>query len=248
MRVFAAAFMFLCCAVCAPKIVQAQEMKVSPSTDRIEVTTGFDGADISVFGVAQAGHDIALVMKGPQRRMIVRKKEEVVGAWINRRSIAFESVPGFYHYALSRDDLAEEAQEIFNMKAIGLNRLDFEPGEGGRSVSYYAAFREALIRNKQGEGLFPLKSQQITFLQDGFYKADFHLPSNVPKGRYTIEAYALKNGEVKAMDQNGFDVVQVGFSAKIFRFALQDGLSYGLVSIAIAFFAGWAAFTFLRRD
>ncbi len=247
---FAAPLMILCCAIIV-RSAQAQNVSIEPSMDRIEITTGFDGADISVFGVAEQKAetmDLALVIKGPARRMVVRKKDEILGAWVNRHSIDFAAVPAFYDYALSRPDLTNDAPDVFNDKAIGLNTLDFEVDDEGRSAEYYAAFREALIRNKQGEGLFPLKAKDITFMEKGFFKVAFHVPSNVPTGHYTIEAYLVDQGKVSTTDVSGFDVVQVGFSAKIFHFAHSRALPYGLTAIAIAFLAGWGAFTFLRRD
>lgn len=240
-----------CCTIFAPFVAAAQSVSIEPSLDRIEITTGFNGANISVFGVVEkAGKaaDVALVVKGPVRRMVVRKKDEIFGAWVNRHAIEFAAVPAFYSYALSRPDLESAAPNVFNARAIGLNTLDFNADEEGRSASYYAAFREALIRNKQGEGLFPLNAGEIKFLRGGFFKAGFHLPSNVPKGHYTIEAHVIKNGQVIFSDLGGFDVVQVGFSARVFHFAYERALAYGLTAIAIALFAGWAAFTFLRRD
>ena len=250
MRHFIAPVLILCCIFFAPLKARAQHISIEPSKDRIEITTGFNGADISVFGVAEGGSfsEIALVIKGPARHMIVRKKEKILGAWMNRHSISFAAVPAFYDYALSRPDLAQLAPEIFSEKAIGLDTLDFKADESERSAGHYAAFREALIRNKQGEGLFPLNPKAIHFLDKGFFKTAFHLPSNVPKGHYTIEAYQIENGKVVASDLSGFDVVQVGFSAKIFHFAYERALPYALMAIAIALLAGWGAFTFLRRD
>ena len=49
-------------------------------------------------------------------------------------------------------------------------------------------------------------------------------------------------------DEKYLQVGQVGFSARVYLFAYNHALLYGLMAITLAVAAGWGAFTFLRRD
>lgn len=214
---------------------------------QVDITTGFDGSSLVVYGVTREEGDIAVLITGPQRTMVARRKSNVGGAWVNTEWIEFDQVPAFYDYALSRFAMEEESAAVLHENGIGLNGLDFLP-RGDEKPENVAQFREALIRNKQTQGLFPLKARGMEFVRGDFFKTQFSLPSNVPTGDYTVQAFLFRGGKIRAQDTATFRVAQVGFSARIYSFAYRDSLAYGLVAVAMAFFAGWAAFTFLRRD
>jgi uncharacterized protein (TIGR02186 family) len=246
-------FLILCIALFAlvvPQQSRAEEddiIKVNVANDHVDITTGFDGAPLVIYGVTAVEGDIAILVTGPRRTMIVRRKSPVVGAWINTSLAEFGQVPAFYDYALSRFEIEKDAAEEMHKNGIGLDGLDFalREQEGADSAT---PFREAMIRNKQTQGLFPLKPKTMEFIRGDFFKTEFFLPSNVPTGDYTVSAYLFRNGKLYAQDQDTFRVAQVGFSARVFAFAYRDSLAYGLVAVMMALFAGWAAFTFLRRD
>lgn len=238
-------------ALLVPTAARAQNgdaaISIDPSSAHIDITTGFDGARLTIYGVTRAHGDIAVRITGPKRTMVVRRKANVGGAWVNTSWIEFDQVPAFYDYALSRFAMEQDMTDMLHENGIGLNGLDFA-GPAHEEPATKAPFREAMIRNKQEQGLFPLKARGLTFVEPDFFKAEFNLPSNVPMGDYTVDAFLFRNGRLQAQDQTTFRVAQVGFSARIFTFAYRDSLAYGLAAAAMAFFAGWAAFTFLRRD
>lgn len=222
-------------------------ISVDVARDQIDITTGFDGARLIVYGVTERDGDIAILVTGPRRTMIVRRKAPVVGAWINTAWAEFGQVPAFYDYALSRFAMEQDLAAQLHEAGVGLDGLDFAI-RSEENTEAASQFREALIRNKQEQGLFPLKARGMEFVRGNFFKADFFLPSNVPTGDYTVTAYLFRAGKLYAQDQDTFRVAQVGFSARVYAFAYRDSLAYGLMAVAMAFFAGWAAFTFLRRD
>lgn len=233
-----------------PLPAQAQDdgpIAIDVASHQVDITTGFNGANLVVYGVTKEQGDIAVLITGPQRTMVARRKSNVGGAWINTEWIEFNQVPAFYDYALSRFAMEEEAAPVLRENGIGLNGLDFL-ARGDEKPENVAQFREALIRNKQTQGLFPLKARGMEFVRADFFKAQFNLPSNVPTGDYTVHAYLFRGDKIRAQDTTTFRVAQVGFSAQIYSFAYRESLAYGLVAVAMAFFAGWAAFTFLRRD
>lgn len=213
----------------------------------VDITTGFDGAELILFGVRQQPGDIALVIHGPGHTMVVRHRQPVMGIWMNRESATFANVPVYYDFALSRPEAALAPQDVRTENGIGLDGLRFiylgrdDPGTEAR-------FREALVRNKQAQGHFPLEPKRITFLGDNFFRARFYLPSDVPTGLYRIDAYLIRDGIVLDRRALTLRVAQVGTSAYLQRMAYRHGFWYGLAAIAMALAAGWAAHAFLRRD
>lgn len=213
----------------------------------VDITTGFNGAHLNLFGVKEREGDIAVVIHGPNHQMVVRHKRPFMGIWMNRESATFANVPVYYDLALSRPESVIASEAVRRDNEIGLDSLQFiylgqdDPDMAGR-------FREALIRNKQAEGHFPLDPRKITFLSRNFFRTSFYLPPDVPTGLYKVSTYLLHDGKIVDRREMNLRVAQVGLSARLQLFAYRHGLLYGLASIALALVAGWSAHTFLRRD
>ena len=94
-------FVVLIMLVSFPVYAQENILTVDLAQDSVDITTGFDGAYLSLFGVKYNGGQVAVVIKGPTSDALVRKKESVGGMWMNRSSLRFRDVPQFYYFALS---------------------------------------------------------------------------------------------------------------------------------------------------
>lgn len=225
-----------------------QSLVVDLAEDHVDISTGFNGANLTLFGVREQGGEVAVVIRGPARRMVVRRKESIGGAWINRRSMSFRQVPSYYDYALSAPESELAAPDILMENGIGINALYLDPDIERESPEYVRNFQEALIRNKQAQGLFPLRPKEIKFISDNFFRASFYMPANVPVGDYKIETFLLKNGKIIEKRATDLRVAQVGFGARVYAFAHGRSLSYGLVCVFIAVLAGWMANAMYRKN
>ena len=80
------------------------------SQEHIEIRYSFSGAELLLFGAIlyPGGQtparppDIAVVLKGPLERIVLREKQRVAGIWMNVERARFRSVPAFYAVASSR--------------------------------------------------------------------------------------------------------------------------------------------------
>lgn len=244
-----AALAFLLLLFCAlPAAAQmGNQLTVDLAEKSVNITTGFTGANLSLFGVKEQAGDIAIIIVGPERRMVVRRKDQVAGIWMNRESVSFYNVPVYYDLALSRAEREIASAEVLEMQGVGLDALNFEP-VGREDEEEVGRFKEALIRNKQIQGHFPLEPKNIVFLSNNFFRADFYMPANVPTGEYVIKTYLFRDGGVIGKQETKLRVGQVGFSARVYRFAHFQGLAYGLLSVLLAIVAGGSAWYFLRKE
>lgn len=223
------------------------DFAVELAAPSVDITTGFSGAHVALFGVKEGEGDVAVVVRGPGHNMVVRRKQPVLGVWMNRESAHFSNVPVYYDLALSRPENVIAADDVRQENQIGLDSLRFVY-MGTDGADREGLFREALIRNKQVQGHFPLEPAKITFLNGKFFRTDFYLPADVPTGVYRIAAYLLRDGRIAARQEISMRVAQVGTSAQIQRFAWRHGVLYGLGTVALALMFGMAANLVLRRD
>src|SRR5690606_19252710 len=112
--------------------------------DRIDVTAGFHGDRIILFGVQKLPGDIIITVEGPPKTMRVRRKESVGGIWMNKAGLSFENVPGFYAYALSNPSI--DPARLKDLK-IGTQNQRFTPKEKGVEKNIIEEFQNGLIRN-----------------------------------------------------------------------------------------------------
>ena len=221
-------------------------MTIDLASDHVDITTGFTGASLVLYGVHRGDGDVGVTIQGPEKTMIVRKKSNILGAWINRQYMTFRNVPIYYDFALSEDLAEQEEGAGVSSLGLGLDRLKFLPDEKDEPDVVQQSFREALFRNKQSEGLFPLEPKTVQLIENGLFKAEFQLPSNVPIGQYVVEALFFEDGVLIERDQTMLNVSQVGTSANIYHFAQGKGFLYGLFCVGFAISVGWLV-TILKR-
>lgn len=216
---------------------RADNVVVDLSSDHVDITTGFNGTTLAVFGVRSGKGDIAVILRGPQRTMSVRRKESVVGAWINRSFETFKAVPSYYGYAISKPLQGLATPEVLQEHGVGTENLRFNKPDSTDPQRIF--FRDALLRNKQSQGLYPEHAGTINFIGPDFFRADFYIPANVPVGEYEVQTLYFSNGTVRDTKIRTVRVAQVGGSARIHQFANDNSMIYGVLCVLLAVFAGW---------
>ncbi|HNQ91923.1 MAG TPA: TIGR02186 family protein [Alphaproteobacteria bacterium] len=234
-------FMALTALLPATSYAQSNNARViiDLARDNVDVTTGFSGSDIVVFGTVENNNkdqSVVVLLKGPESRVVVREKSQIMGMWLNSDTITFESIPHFYDYAVSTREADIAKPQILIDNGIGLNTLVFEPEDRDdlEDKPRYKKFQEALIRNWQHSGNLPLTAKKVKFVGDGLFRADFSLPANIPTGPYQVEAFLFEKGNLVDKRERVLEVRQAGLSAEINRYAHRYSLIYAFVGIFIA--------------
>ena len=84
-------FFLIVCLLLAPSVVMAQtavtgrSLSVNLAADHVDISLGFNGADLSLFGVKNKPGDMAIIVRGPEQTVVVRRKNKALG--IDRKSV-----------------------------------------------------------------------------------------------------------------------------------------------------------------
>jgi len=228
--------------------VRGQPLVADLSDHLIAVTAGFSGAKLLLFGALDEGvaNDVVVVIRGPDRDAVVRRKSQVAGVWVNRDSVRFGSVPTFYYVASNRPLADITSGRVLARRGIGLEQLAFKTIGGKRPD--LPAFHEALIRNREGSGLFNDAEGQVRMLGGRLFRTDVVFPSNVPTGSFNVTTYLFRGGDLISAQTTPLIVSKVGIGARVFEFAHRYAALYGIAAIAIALFAGWLAGAAFRKS
>ena len=224
------------------------------STDLIQITSNFTGADIVLFGAIEPSEqlgpsgdqDLVVVIRGPALDMTVRRKARVLGVWVNREQIAFTGLPGYYFLASTRplDDIASvPTQERFRLGTANLQYATtaaIDPEEAN-------AFRAAAIRDRKREGLYWESPTGIEFLSRTLFRARIPVPASVPPGLYNAEVYLFQGGTVVSAQSSPLFIDKTGFERRVYDFAYQRSLAYGISAVLMAIVLGWIASLVFRQ-
>lgn len=245
MRVFLLILVLICA---MPAKAQQVPLVADLSNHLVAITTGFSGTDVLLFGATDGPGDIVVVVRGPARDEVVRRKGRFGPIWANSDSVTFRAAPTYYRVASSRplDEFASET--LLGRQQIGLENLRLLNSDETLPAEEVTAFRQALVRLKTDESLYEQGLSDITLMSNRLFRTALHFPANVPTGTYTVEVYLFREGQITAAEIVPLTISKIGVGADIYDFAHGPlAFLYGLLAVLLAGSAGWIAGAVFRR-
>jgi len=227
---------------------QEQLLVAALSQTAVEVTTGFTGATLTVFGstdqlIGPGADEVLIITRGPTRPLVVRRKVRAAGLlWVNGPSARFGYVPGYYALAGTRPAWQILPEEARQRNGIGLDALPLE-STGARSP----AFRAALLELETASGLWSEDSTPVEIHGSRLFFTHLELPATVPTGDYRVEVLLVRSRRIAARQELTFRVDRVGTADRIATIAELQPVVYGLTCVLLAAFAGWLGSVLFRR-
>ncbi|CAH0149600.1 TIGR02186 family protein [Roseomonas sp. CECT 9278] len=219
------------------------------STNQVEITTGFTGASVIVFGATenligpQTGEDVVVLAWGPSQATVVRRKVNVLGFWVNGPAATFPEIPGFYAIAATRPVWEVLPEEVRRSARLGLEALPL------RAVGAQApAFRAALLDLKQQDGRWQEYAAPVSVAGGRLFSTRVSFPDTVQTGDYRVEVLLVRDRRIVARQELFLRVDRVGTAAWIANIARTAPLLYGLGCIVLAALAGWLGSVLFRRN
>lgn len=245
----AATFLVIAAVLAFVTPARGQGLIVDLSKHHVAITTGFTGADVLLFGAVEGEGDIVVVITGPRETVVVRHKQRIAGIWVNADNVAFEGVPNFYAVASTKPLSEIATPDIREGQQIGADNIIFQASEKFQDwrPQDLAPFREALIRNKQKDGLYSSEPTAVTVIGNRLFRTRVHFPANMATGSYTAVVYLFREGDAVQAVSTPILVEKVGVGAEVFNFAHQQSALYGIGAIVVAVAAGWFAAAVFRK-
>lgn len=254
---FGLAVLLLTAHTAAAQTGKRERISIGLSTDTISITSGFAGADLTIFGAldntdpeisAEGGYDVIVVLQGPPRTVVVRRKSRVLGVWINTSSETFVNVPASYSMALSRNPQDITDAKTYRQLSLGPAYIYMEPLHRDADPQRTKEFANALRDRKKAEGLYTERVGAVQFLSGNLFRASVALAPDVPVGIHRARAYLFRRGAFVSETSTGLVIVKSGVEQSVYRFAHDNGLAYGLFAVALAIVTGWGGRFISRRD
>jgi uncharacterized protein (TIGR02186 family) len=237
----------------------AERLVVSLSNHRVAVTSSFVGEELVLFGTIEPDpaarplhppYDLVVTVTGPRQTLRTRRKQRMLGIWVNVDSREFVGVPSYLAVLSNRPVGEITNQETLRTLQVGLNYFLLPQRIGpdlGDTVSD-DPFRQAFVRLKSQQGLYRESRTAVTFLTPTVYRTAIAMPAAVPTGSYAIEVELFSEGKLVARTNTALEVIKAGFEQYVAEAARDYGILYGMVTALMALLIGWFASVVFRRD
>jgi len=217
--------------------VQASVLKVSHvSPDHIDIGAFYHGIKLKVTGFVPADSDIVIRFVGVRKDVHLKRKGKVLGLlWMNVDPVTFKMAP---------NACIVEASSKYGLKMLGLKSLESDIEiETEASVDRERLFLE-FLKLKKSEKLYServgsVRFEEVDETKKGF-SVDLVVPARLTPGKYTLQIFAIRDGQVVDRAEQVIPVKLVGFPAFLASMAFNHGGWYGVLAVVIAIFAGLA--------
>lgn len=236
--------------------LKAEEVVLGLSRDQVSISTNFDGSEVIIYGAIKREVPIPqnepiqviVTISGPQAPITVRRKDRVLGIWVNTDAMDVSAAPSFYAISTSApwqqvlneaDDLRHNVSIPRRIRSIGAWSQVANPQE----------FIDALVRIRMANGLYVLDEGAVDLRESTLFNTAIQMPANLTEGEYATRVFLTRGGKVVSKYETSIEVRKVGLERWLFNLSRQQPLVYGLLSLAIAIAAGWgasAAFRLMR--
>ncbi|MBN9078941.1 MAG: hypothetical protein BGN87_02215 [Rhizobiales bacterium 65-79] len=234
-----------------------ETIQIGLSADTIRITSDFSGADLTIFGsidnvdpavAREGGYDIIVVLEGPARPVVVRRKQRVFGMWINTESETFVNVPFSYSVALTRQpqDIAEP--KVYRQLALGIDNIYMQPLDPSLDAATIKEFTAALRERKKASDLYSERPGAVQFLSQTLFRATVSLAPDVPVGTHRARAFLFKQGNFVAQTSAPLVILKGGFERRVYQFAQNDSFFYGVFCVLLALLTSWLGRVIFRKE
>jgi uncharacterized protein (TIGR02186 family) len=233
----------------------AERLVISLSTHRVLITSSFNGFDLVLFGTVErdaqtvarrGGYDVVVKITGPAQEVVTRRKERVLGIWVNVESKTFDKAPGYIAVLANRPLAAIASPNILRKFEVGLDHTLLT--SDGSDIAPDDPFRAAFLRLNVTHGLYREETNAVTFLTPNLFRTGIELPASVPTGNYEVDVKLFADGALLTRQPSAIEIVKVGFEQFVASAAKDHDISYGLVTATMALLTGWLAAVVFRRD
>ena len=237
----------------------AERLVVSLSNHRVAVTSSFTGEDLVLFGTIEPdrpqtalrpAYDLVVTVTGPRHTLRTRRKDRVLGIWVNVDSREFVRVPSYLGILSNRPVGQIANADTARRLQLGLDNflLPQRIGPDTADTVRDDPFRVAFVKLETQYGLYRESPTAVTFLTPTVFRVAIPMPANAPTGSYSIDVQLFAGGAMVARTNSALEVIKAGIEQFVADAARDHGLLYGFLASLMALVIGWFGSVVFRRD
>lgn len=232
---------------------RSERLVIALSNHQVLINSSFTGVDLVLFGtveqdgaVRRGGYDLVATVTGPRADMVTRRKDRVLGVWVNVESRTFFQAPAYLAVLSNRPLTSIVGSDMLSRLALGLAQTPLPTN--GPEPPGNDPYRAAFLDINRAHGLYRELPDAVVFLTADLFRAAIALPANVPVGTYDVDAKLFADGLLLAQQRATLETAKVGFEQFVASAARDHGVLYGVATVMLAILTGWFGAVVFRRD
>ena len=218
------------------------------SENNIKIETNFIGKEVIIFGILIDDQETIMTIKGPEKNVLIQKKERILGFWFNTKKITYNQIPSIFFIASSN-----EIEDILPTSTIIKQELSFDYLlENKTSQRNFISdisldtWKSNFVRIKKNKNLF--KEYEIENIDNKLFQTRIFFPAKSIPGEYKVNVYQIKDNLILNNKEKVITLKKSGIGNQIYNFAHKNAAAYGLFAIIFAVLSGFLAATLFRRS
>ncbi len=236
MRRLIIALALLCLA--APGLALADAVSFDVTPPAIAIDALYNGENLTLTGAVPAGSQVVARLSGEAGTVGMKRKGKVFGLlWMNLDKVTFTNAPKVFLVAASPEAPAEA---VARLGVPGLAERIAVAAKDADEASLVAEF----LRFQKAEKLYKENAGEVVLSPDSGdsrpFTATLQAPSRLSPGAYSVEVFALRDGNVVAQGEATVQVAFTGAPAFLADMAFGHGALYGILASIVAILGGLA--------
>jgi hypothetical protein len=212
----------------------------------VQISSGYNGAHLFLFGVTPPETDAVLRVTGPVPKVTMNRYGRILGLiWMPVERFEVLGLPSFYAVLSSRslDDLLsveDQRRLMLDPKGIGLRqRVTLRSLPSGEEISgdLFATYFQEVFDLELSESRFLWAEKGVTVAGPDF-EAVLDLPSGAVPGTYDVQVLAIRDKKVVATNRTTLLVHKVGLVNTLAVQAVKQPALTGLLAVILPAIAG----------
>jgi len=231
--------------MCLPKSAcSTVSVRAKHEPNLIAIGAFFNGTQLTVSGKIAAENEVAVIVKGKQEALTLKKKGKALGLlWMNMGDVHFKKVPNLYILYSSKGMMELAASDAITSEQLGIGleslkkEMEIEAPQAERNY-----LTQEFLKLKKKQGLYAFHPGEISIGQksgtDKSFKAAVWIPPRISTGEYQVQVMEIHDGIIVGNSIDQLKVVEQGIPSMISSLAFNHSLFYGFLAVLIAVAAG----------
>jgi len=204
--------------------------------DIIDISASYRGERLFVYGVVPDNCELVVTVISKLDTCNFSYKGKRGPLWMNLGKITFINCPHMYKIKSTRplnEILSEDTSQAY---LIGFDAIKSQVKVKG--VDNPEIYTEQLLKMRIEEGLYSDEEGIIEIHSGNLFDASFFWPSKAQIGKYTVEVFAVRDGNIIGYVSEEVNVKKIGIEQWLSFHAQENGFLYGIVSALFAVLFG----------
>jgi len=226
--------------LCLGHAAYAKPLTADLSEYHVSIDSTFTGKHLILFGAQNDPGNVLVVIRGPERNITLRRKKQVMGLWVNDKTVTFPNIPYYYSMSNLHSSLKQGAAYEGLYEGLNIGFPTLRPSANDAlTLTEKQDFQTAFVQLLQDKGLYRRFLEPVIYRGDTLFKSLIAFPDTLPRGNYSVELYLIEDGYLRGLQSLAVKVEKTGFDAFVFDLSKDQPVLYALLAIFIALSVGW---------